>query len=65
MSNVVKEKWDTYINTLNKNEVNLNEFGDGFDFNINEQSMVENKQENIDFSMISENIGDFDYLIGT
>ena len=58
------EKWDAYINNLNKNEINLNDLEDVFDFNINEQSMVERKQDNIDFSVISDNIGDFDYLIG-
>jgi hypothetical protein len=58
------EKWDNYVFNLNKNEINLNEIGDVFEFNINEQSVVEKKQENLDCSIISENIGDFGYLIG-
>ena len=58
------EKWDTYINNLNKNEVNLNDLGDVFDFDINEQSVVEKNIDHTNFSVISENIGDFDCLIG-
>ena len=37
------EKWDNYVFNLNKNEINLNEIGDVFEFNINEQSVVEKK----------------------